>query len=558
MIFKNFFNLSDSADKTVNVIGCLLKSIGVVATTGHIQEVLNNHPDYPSLLSLSETLLEFGLKTEAVKGTISDLSEVDYPGIAVLNGGGYVVLESISDNQFTVNIPGKGTTVMTEAAFDNAWSGIILRVIASKITREENYHLHFRQQILSKTRRYFVFPGLILFFLVHFILEAFSYPEFLNKILPLALLKIIGLVICATMFAGSNGNKRILERVCLESKRTNCRRVMESPAGKLLGIPMADLGLLYFAGGFLTLFASNSSLQMEFSLCILGIINIFALPYTFFAIIYQAFVVRSWCWLCLTVQVIFWCEFVAVYSFVNKVPVNAKWPLMLPLIFGFGLTVIVWLALRPILKKYLLHNRKDAELNRINSSPDYIALKLSRLKNGSVGCLPVEVTIGSPDSSISLTQVVNPLCRHCSQTFKEMVQLVKLGNGNIKGHVRFLIAGSDNKMTENEKKMDYDVALQIIAMTVAERLDDAHDALSSWFSSNHDINRRFFKKWKKKYPDCSDIELKKASDLLKLHAKWAIDSNIHSTPTIFLNDLKLSSDISFKSLKYYLIRHISD
>lgn len=64
------------------------------------------HPDYPSLLSLSESLLEWGIETKAVRGTINDLSEADYPGIACLKNNQYGVLESVNDKNVE-KVPGK-------------------------------------------------------------------------------------------------------------------------------------------------------------------------------------------------------------------------------------------------------------------------------------------------------------------------------------------------------------------------------------------------------------------------------------------------------------------
>ncbi|HLP48132.1 MAG TPA: vitamin K epoxide reductase family protein, partial [Candidatus Kapabacteria bacterium] len=374
----NIFNMNYLPDDDIAfTVSKLLEICGIPHTTDFIRDTLLTHPDYPSLLSLSESLLEWGIESNAVKGTIRDLSEADYPSIAYLKNNRYVVLESIKDSKVTVIFPVKGRLILTMDDFNKAWSGIILRVSPSEHVGEKDFRLHRRNHLLKKVQQFLAFPGFFLFGLAAFIYKTLN-SNALTILIPLGISKLIGLSVCVALFAGHTGRSRIFESICPRGKMSNCHRVMDSPAARILGIPMADLGILYFSGGFLVLFLSLLSGQLQSSLFTLGVLSVMLLPYTFFSIAYQAFVIHSWCRLCLMVQIISWIEFALFYFIVFAAPGEAGWAPQFPALFGFGTVLLLWLVLRPIFKSYLLRKDKEVEVTRMYSQPDFIGLQLSK------------------------------------------------------------------------------------------------------------------------------------------------------------------------------------
>lgn len=198
----------------------------------------------------------------------------------------------------------------------------------------------------SRVRKYIGYVGLPLFLIASFF-YAMAGVGHLILLLPLGLAKIAGLAACAVLVTKSVGGSKLLQRLCPEEENSGCGRVMDSPAGKIFGIPMADLGLLYFAGGFLALFLSFFTGQLLRTLFMLGLLNLFTLPYTFFSVVYQAFVVRSWCRLCLRVQAVFWAEFAILYGITFEAMGSTTWLPPFTFIFAFGCVTLTWIALRP-------------------------------------------------------------------------------------------------------------------------------------------------------------------------------------------------------------------
>jgi hypothetical protein len=109
-----------------------------------------------------------------------------------------------------------------------------------------------------------------------------------------------------------------------------------------------------------------------------------------------------------------------------------------------------------------------------------------------------------------------------------------------------------------EKMLDYEVSVCIISMAEAGKREEVRDALSSWFSNKCNFSKGHFEKWRKKYIICDEVSREKAGDILKLHRKWAKNCSIGGTPTLFMNELRLPTEVQFEDLKYFLMRHYKE
>jgi uncharacterized membrane protein len=163
--------------------------------------------------------------------------------------------------------------------------------------------------------------------------------------------KITGFAASFLLVLGELGHK-IFDRICIKSEKLDCYAVMHSPAAKLLGrIPMADLGVIYFSGGIILIVFSVVNPYFFNQIFLLAILNLLTLPYTLFSVLYQAFVVKKWCYLCLVVQLIFWLEFSQFYKFLFAGIPRFYFEDFFPFIWGFALPTLIWLLFRPVLKK---------------------------------------------------------------------------------------------------------------------------------------------------------------------------------------------------------------
>lgn len=79
------FSVLEKYESPVNATIALLKSLGVKVTNATVNNTLQNHPDYPSLLSISDALKSWKIEDMAAKVEKEKLDELPLPFIAHSN-----------------------------------------------------------------------------------------------------------------------------------------------------------------------------------------------------------------------------------------------------------------------------------------------------------------------------------------------------------------------------------------------------------------------------------------------------------------------------------------
>lgn len=557
LFFRNWYKQKNPQDHIPAVIANLLQLLRIPATLLKIRETLKTHPDYPSLLSVTESLWEWGISAEALKGTIGDLSSADYPGIAYLKSNRFVVVEKIDRDMIYYIDPAKGRLSSTLDLFGKIWSGVILRVRLEHEGGERNFHTNRRHEVTKAFRNFFTLPGLILLGIL-ILTDGLKGVENAGIFPTLWGAKLVGAILCLVMFLSSITESQVLKKVCSVGKRVNCLQVLNSPAGKIFGISMAELGLVYFLGGLLAINFMLYTGDAELNLFLLAILNVLTLPYTLFSLVYQAFVIRSWCWMCVAVQVLFWVEFYLLSNSIHIEFDGLGWTPLLPAVLGFSLSLLSWAGLRSTLTNASKATLSEQELLRYRRNPDLIRMQLVNGQKVDIGQFAQEVYIGPENAPIILTLVANPVCRPCYKTYKKLNRLIQFGNGHIKGCIRFLVSKAKNGESSNEKFLDHEVSVSIISMSLAGDSDGVRNDLGEWFSQNETYTKNKLKKWLDKHANQNQSKRKEAEEYLQLHNKWAGRVSIKETPTVILNGIKLPARIQIEDLKYFLLRQIKN
>ena len=554
-----------SADDTPAVaVNDLLKCLGISATLSHVRNTLSGHPDYPSLLSLAESLPEWGVHAEGVKGTIGDLSDVDFPSIVMLENGKhsqtFAVLENMMDSVVTINHPADGHQTLSLKDFGKLWSGVLLRTTPSENGFERDFVRHRKEERFAFAKRMVIMLGLPLLFLMAFA-YGIAHVESPGMLIPLVLVKICGFAVCGVMVADTLGGSNLMSSLCPTGRVINCHRVMRSPAGKLFGISMSDWGLLYFGGSLLSLLAALYFGQFRNDLMLLGILGLFTLPYTVFSVVYQTFVIRSWCWMCLVVMGLFWAEFYLMYDILQQFVGTGFSGIVFPMsiLIGFGAAVVGWASLKHIIQSAGKAGSLEQQLTRLRRQPEYIHYQLSKTGNSEMGHFPIEVEIGPKDAKLTISAVVNPLCGHCWQAFNHLDQLISLGMGQVKGTIRFLVTPNrdEEAPTKAEEFLDREVSLRILAYAVNGRRELVHKALTDWFSPNDTLSTGKFDRWQQRYHDIDEVTRRTAVGVLDQQMQWARSHEIIGTPTLYFNGHRLPYGLQLEDLKLYVMRLLS-
>jgi uncharacterized membrane protein len=506
-------------DNAIAITLALVKALHAKITITTLKEKLENHPDYPSMLAISDVLKFSNIDNFVVNLTPSELHEVPMPCIAPLyiEGGIFALVNSVKDNVVEWWHYEDGKQEEDMASFMEKWQGMALLVQASEATEDKNYEENRRKEwfrLIGKISLILGCMGTITLGIQLSLFEKFAS----SFVLFLLVTKLIGIGISVLLlWYLLDKNNPFLKSICQVNKKANCNSILNSKAASIGNIvSWSEIGFFYFAGSFLALLANASNLKL---LSFLAIINILTLPYTAYSIYYQAFIAKKWCVLCLSVQVLLWVEFALFYfGNMHSLPLAIGVNEGLKLLFCFAFPVIAWYVLKPILTLAL---QTDVLTKTLKTFQNNLTIFKQLLSEGRQINLPSEhlsvIEFGNPNALNVITVATNPYCEACSKKHFVLKKLIEDNSSDVKCQIIFL-ATNDPK----------DIRGEIIRHIFSLNENIRHEAIDTWFAQED----RKFDIWKLVYPVTID---ENASKIVKSHFHWCRKSNIRHTPSIFIN-----------------------
>ncbi len=512
----------------------LLRALGVPVTRGTIRQTLEAHPDFPSLLCLSDALHEWGVENLAVHLTPLHLEEVSFPFIACLEADAqhqYVVVESAGNGTVTYAHPLRGTVTEPVDAFARRWPGMALLAEANETSGELHYDARRREERRAALRPPVLAAAVLLAFGWALSQAGTWAPA------TLLLTHAAGLVLCLALWSEETnlGAFTALKKLCGLGKATSCRRVIGSPGGKLFGwLSMADIGVVYFAGSL----AATATAEGP-ALAVLALLNLAALPYTFFSVYFQAAVVRTWCPLCLLTQGVLWIAFVVHLggghlSAGALSPAGAAGPLA-----AFAVAALAWLFLKPYLALPQRLRQLRGELGRFRRNEALFGFMLSDQPGVQTGRLAGELVLGDPGAPLTVTVVSNPFCAPCADTHAYLEKLLRLYADDVKVHLRFT---GDSLHPGAEVNR---VAQHLISLAGQPELPAA---LHDWY------RHRDYPGLQVRYPANPAVD---AAAIHQEHLHWCDWARVEYTPAVYVEGQLIPEAFQAQDLLVHLKHFIS-
>src|SRR5690606_39071531 len=493
------------------------------------------HPAYPSLLSLSEVLQEWGVETLAVKISTEQLTEIPFPAISHLHdSGNFIVINGFCDDKIEYVDSSNGLTKEAITKFQSKWSGVVLLVQATEKSGEPDYKTKRRAELFNSvgTTLSLLLAGALI------LLPVFSLPL---SLLPLYAIKILGCIFSIMLLLKQFGNTSpMVNSICRLGGKLDCDAVIHSPASKLFGIVhLSELGVLYFLGSII--FIGLSGFNSYSSAGWLLVLNSLVLPFTLFSVYYQWRVLKKWCPLCLAVMAIFWFEFITLI--VGGKPYSFQMNNFFFAFFSFALPLILWMTVRERFIDSFKIPGIERNLNRFMKSERVFQALLEQEPQVDIENFTKELLSGSPDASVELTIVSNPFCGPCSYAHTVIDDLLERFNDKINVRFRFTVNPSDaaSKTTR--------MVRHLIAHALNGPEQNTRALLTSWFSDNGKAN---IDRWIAQNPTEEVLNVEETDSILKNHADWCKRINIKATPTIFINGKKVPEEFSVSDLRFQI------
>lgn len=539
-ISKLLFPLDNINEVAINYADIL----GLQVAAGELQKLIDEHPDYPSLLALSDSFSSLGVESLALKLNPEQLASLDVPFIA------QILPKDDVEFSFTIVIPkSKGACVYLHP-FHNKWlnvsiqefrelsTGIVL--LAEKGENKRELNLEGGRKTERRSFTQIIFITLFVFFIfLSAIGNAFWLQGWSAMWVSMHLLLVtIGSVVTSLLvWFEVDEHNQALRGVCSGSRNVSCAAILQSGASSILGIKWSVIGFTYFVGSMTALLSAALSSSISF---ILSWLNIAALPYAFFSLYYQWKIVKQWCVLCLWVQGILLVQAGltlakgGLFASQPSISMNDVFLVSVCFLLPFiSVSVVI-----PAFKKVKEGRNYRNELMRMKRKSEIFRILLEKQKKVTFNPDGLGITIGKPKAKYKIIKVCNPYCEPCANAHPILEEIL---NDNLNVQIQIIFTAEDSETDLKAPPVKH-------LMAIAEKGNEEmiRRALEDWYGTK----KKDYGIFASKYP--MNGELARQGSKLAAMRIWCNQMNTNVTPTFFVDGYQLPDLYTLQDLKFLL------
>lgn len=511
--------MSRTPEKTLQA---WLRRLNIPVSKALISRQLKGHPDYPSLLSITDTLEYLDIENAAVQVEKNLLHEVTTPFLAHLktNGGEFVMAEN------------RDTLEKTYPGFFDSWSGVV--VMAEK---KPDWQHKENDALLKKEKeiRFKKNAALVAVLVVALAAILFS-PGWM--VACLILVALAGVFVSWLIVSKDLGiENSIADQVC--GREANCDAVINSAGVKLpWGITWGDIGLTWFGSLLLILIISSFTQSSSGIMALLSLFSVAAIPFTFFSLYYQWRVAKKWCRLCLITVGLLYLQFAVLLPSLGTdgfAYINSKETLIL---LAIGLFVSIgWFSFKSIFNEKNDWEETALKGMRFNRNEAVFAALLQNARSVDTTPWKNDLQLGNHKAPVQIMVACSPYCGPCAKAHERLHALVEQYSDSVGLTIRFAFTAhnKEDKRTEAVQHMLQHIEEVCTSKPGKEKSIYSRKVLHEWFTQMN------YEKFATRFPNTKTINV---NSILLQHEEWGRHSDIRFTPTIFINGREMPTGYS--------------
>lgn len=492
--------------------------------TRHFASTLyQEHPHKYNMYGLKKMLDVYGVKTLGVCFNTKDLSELTFPCILHIYGD-FIIGVGCDADTITYRQYGKETTVGHDV-FKRMWTGNALVVEETTDAVEPDYKKNRCNELVSVVKTYSIPVMLLLAVIIGIIHNLGSIV--LGDILRIVLCLSGVLICCMLMEKQLFGESRYGDKVCSLFHHADCNSVLDGPVSKIFGISWSEIGLGYFVANImlLSLFPASSFF--------VAIINWVAMFYGLWSVYYQWRIAKSWCVLCVIVQVIIWIMgLTAIISY-----------MAVPYTFDLGDSLLSCMVFAiTILAVHHSASARIADQERVRAVQRYRALKVnsavakSFIESGDYYETTLDdssIILGNPKAKMRVTILSNPHCNPCARMHTKVEKLLRMSENKI--CIQYIFSSFNKELEISNRYLIYNY-------NMAVNIKDKCAIFTDWFLYHKFHHEEIIQTYLGYlYSNCINKEMEK-------HAQWKKRTGLVATPTIIVNGYILPNEYDIEDL----------
>ncbi len=490
-----------------------------------------SHPDYPSLLSFSDTLSFFNIENGVFKIPFSEINNLPTNFVTILKGEEQKLqLNYIEKNENKYYSSENNTSKFISSSFlESKWNNIVLLVEkGEKEGKEEkikNYWVLrtfcillllitiFQSDVNIKDKFFFCFPVLGIFFSVVALKDLFG------------------------------AKSKLINNFCNLSTIDSCSNLVKSNKWKFFEIlNFSDLSIMFFSFQFIGLYLSVISNNENSFFSIQKVLLFSTFPIIVASLYYQKFVEKKWCPICLTIIGILIFELFYILLYRQTILFISDKSIAI-FSFTFVFIILIWFQLKKNIE--FLNETKEFKFKANRFYRNYEIFKNNLVSNTRTRLAYSPIILGNGKSNLEITIITSPFCGYCKDAHDLINKILILGENNFKVKV---IINADITNLDEEKKVFFRILMSIY---IEKGANFFNKALSNWF------NNKNLKKWIKDH-NTSLLDIKQIDAIYEAQNQWCIENNSYFTPAIFINNFPYPKIYERESLFFFINDLIDD
>ena len=506
----------------------ILKGLSVKHTSLFAQKLYNEHPHKDNLYGVSKMLEEYGIESAIVDIAEKDVHALD--NHSIINLGGHNSLVREWNEQEVKSLWENREIKIRLNDFNKLWDGKAIFPKKSDQSAEPDYGENLKNQYYNDGRKYLLYLMAAIAMITGFVANnAFMHPG----LMTLLAVNMVGIYISYLLMQKQmNIRSNQADKICSMLSKGGCKGVLESSAAKLFGlIGWSEVGMSYFVSNLIVVVLRPHLLPY------LALVNICALPYSFWSVWYQKFKAKQWCVLCLLVQLLLWLVFVSNMVFAHITVPSFKVMDMFWTVIVYMIPFLVISLLTPLLLGNKHIQQLKGILNKIKAKPEVFSSLLIRQPYFEFNDSVSSIKWGNNAADNQITVVTNPYCGYCADMHKRIEKLIgKIGD---KIMVRYIYAVDQN--TEAGCK-----SLMSVYFNENLTTEQKKEVFKDWYNDAKNRNDNFLKQ----YSCDSGKEI--AEQEMERHKQWCTQTQNFATPTVFINGHKLPEHYAIEDILWFI------
>lgn len=479
---------------------------------GIVKDNWMSHPNYPSLLAVTDSLTTSNIENFAIKIPFKHFEELPKLFITELEKDGkeFYFLEKNDSVIKITNEKGSSSFLKLED-LANIWTGVVLII-------EEN-----KEKNIVKTSINFVLHlGLLLLGILAVVTNNLNFISGLYLLLSL-IGAFISFEIVKTYFKENNVAE---SKFCSANKEFSCNTTIKSKKYAFSSyVEFVDLPIVFF--GFTTLGLIFSIISIN----TIGLLSSLSLPIVAYSIYIQKKVLQKWCVLCLLISLTLITNSVFYWYYQLDFKVISLIEILLLITI-----VVIWIFVKKLLITMEKNKKTINQLLRFKRNEDvFNSISLHLIDNIEFLSLP-KITFGNANAPNTLTLFLSPSCPHCHTVFNEALEVLEKHDEIIKIEIAYNlnINNVDNPYLE-------------IAKTIMQLFNQNQDyklALIDWH-----IHKLEMASWKRKWLQNYDFITE--NEQLKKQFQWCLKNEFNYAPVKIFNGKLMSQSYEITELFYF-------